>query len=165
MESILVLNADYTPINITDLKRAFNLIYKGKAEIIKHNIISPIVTELRNYKRPTIIRLLRYISIPFRKVKLNRNNIFRRDKFKCVYCEESNKNKLTIDHIHPKSKGGENSWQNLVTCCQSCNIKKDNKTLTESGMKLNYKPYKPTYIQFVKNININFQKEWLPFLV
>ena len=78
MESILVLNADYTPINITDLKRAFNLIYKGKAEIIKHNIISPIVTELRNFKRPTIIRLLRYITIPFRKVKLNRNNIFSR---------------------------------------------------------------------------------------
>lgn len=165
MESILVLNADYTPINITDLKRAFNLIYKGKAEIIKHNVISPIVTELRNYKRPTIIRLLRYITIPFRKVKLNRNNIFRRDKFKCVYCGESNKNKLTIDHIHPKSKGGENTWQNLVTCCQSCNIKKDNKTLIESGMKLNCTPYKPTYIQFVKNINIDSQKEWLPFLV
>ena len=96
MESILVLNADYTPINITDIKRAFNLIYKGKAEIIKHNIISPIVTELRNFKRPTIIRLLRYISIPFRKVNLNRQNIFRRDKFKCVYCGEKTKNKLRV---------------------------------------------------------------------
>lgn len=165
MESILVLNADYTPINITDLKRAFNLIYKGKAEIIKHNIISPIVTELRNFKRPTIIRLLRYITIPFRKVKLNRNNIFRRDKFKCVYCGEQNKTKLTIDHVIPKSKGGSNSWQNLVTCCKSCNIKKDNKTLEEVDMELKSIPYKPTYIQFVKNITISYKDDWLPFLV
>lgn len=165
MESILVLNADYTPINITDLKRAFNLIYKGKAEIIKHNIISPIVTELRNFKRPTIIRLLRYISIPFRKVNLNRQNIFRRDKFKCVYCGENVKNKLTIDHVIPKSKGGKNTWQNLVTCCKSCNIKKDNKTLEEVEMSLNYTPYRPTYIQFVKHITISYKEDWLPFLV
>lgn len=165
MESILVLNADYTPINITDLKRAFNLIYKGKAEIIKHNNISPIVTELRKYKRPTIIRLLRYITIPFRKVHLNRQNIFRRDKYKCVYCGEKTKNKLTIDHVTPKSKGGNNTWQNLVTCCKSCNIKKDDKTLEEVGMSLNSVPYRPTYIQFVKNITISYKDDWLPFLV
>ena len=165
MESILVLNADYTPINITNLKRAFNLIYKGKAEIIKHNIISPIVTELRKYKRPTIIRLLRYISIPFRKVNLNRQNIFRRDKFQCVYCGEKTKNKLTIDHVIPKSKGGNNTWQNLVTCCKSCNIKKDDKTLEEVGMILTSIPYRPTYIQFVKNITISYKDDWLPFLV
>ncbi len=165
MESILVLNADYTPINITDLKRAFNLIYKGKAEIIKHNIISPIITELKNFKRPTIIRLLRYISIPFRKVNLNRQNIFRRDKFKCGYCGEKNKSKLTIDHIIPKSKGGKNTWQNLVTCCKSCNIKKDNNSLEEVEMTLNCVPYRPTYIQFVKNITISYSEDWLPFLV
>ena len=165
MESILVLNADYTPINITDLKRAFNLIYKGKAEIIKHNNISPIVTELRKYRRPTIIRFLRYITIPFRKVHLNRQNIFRRDKYKCVYCGEKTKNKLTIDHVTPKSKGGNNTWQNLVTCCKSCNIKKDDKTLEEVGMTLNTVPYRPTYIQFVKNITISYKDDWLPFLV
>ncbi len=164
MESILVLNADYTPINITDIKRAFNLLYKGKAEIIKHNIISPIVTELKEYKRPTIIRLLRYITIPFRKVNLNKQNIFRRDKFKCVYCGEKTKNKLTIDHVIPKSKGGKNTWQNLVTCCKSCNIKKDDKTLDEVNMMLNTVPYRPTYIQFVKNITISYKDDWLPFL-
>ena len=164
MESILVLNADYTPINITDLKRAFNLLYKGKAEIIKHNIISPIVTELKEYKRPTIIRLLRYITIPFRKVNLNRQNIFRRDKFKCAYCGEKTKNKLTIDHVIPKSKGGKNTWQNLVTCCKSCNIKKDDKSLEEVNMVLNTVPYRPTYIQFVKNITISYKDDWLPFL-
>jgi 5-methylcytosine-specific restriction endonuclease McrA len=165
MESILVLNADYTPINITDLKRAFNLLYKGKAEIIKHNIITPIITEIRNYKRPTIIRLLKYITIPFRKVNLNRQNIFRRDKFKCGYCGEKTKNKLTIDHVIAKSKGGKNTWQNLVTCCKSCNIKKDDKSLEEVNMVLNTIPYRPTYIQFVKNITISYKDDWLPFLV
>lgn len=165
MRGILVLNADYTPINVTDLKRAFNLIYKGKAEIIKHNPIAPIITEIKKFKRPTIIRLLKYISIPFRKVTLNRVNIFRRDNFKCGYCGEKDRHKLTIDHIIPKSKGGKNTWQNLVTCCKSCNIKKDNKTLEDSELNLIIKPYRPSYIQFVKNITVDYIDDWLPFLV
>ena len=164
MESILVLNADYTPINITDLKRAFNLIYKGKAEIIKHNIISPIITELRKFKRPTIIRLLRYVSIPFRKVTLNRQNIFRRDNYECLYCGENNKEKLTIDHVIPKSKGGKNDWKNLVTCCKSCNSKKDDKLPTETLLVLRYQPYKPTYVQFIKKIKTKLTQEWVTFL-
>ena len=85
MESILVLNNDYTPLNITNLKRAFNLIYKGKAEVITFNKNKPIFTELKNYVRPTIIRLLKYISIPFRKVTLNRHNLFRRDRNRCLH--------------------------------------------------------------------------------
>tara|TARA_B100001769_G_C22104090_1_gene596317 strand:- start:2186 stop:2683 length:498 start_codon:yes stop_codon:yes gene_type:complete len=164
MESILVLNADYTPINITDLKRAFNLIYKGKAEIIKHNIIYPIITELRKFKRPTIIRLLSYVSIPFRKVTLNRKNIFRRDRYKCLYCGEKNKNKLTIDHVTPKSKGGKNTWENLVTCCKRCNSHKDDKLPYQTNLQLIYKPYKPTYLEFIKNITAEQSSDWTSFI-
>jgi 5-methylcytosine-specific restriction endonuclease McrA len=162
MENILVLNNDYTPLNITDLKRAFNLIYKGKAEVVTFNGEKPIITELKNYVRPTIIRLLYYITIPFRKVTLNRENIFKRDDNECLYC--GSKKNLTIDHVTPKSKGGKNTWQNLVTCCKRCNISKDSKTLKEANMKLKYNPYRPTYLQFIKNISIKDNSEWTDYL-
>jgi len=162
MESILVLNNDYTPLNITNLKRAFNLLYKGKAEVITFNENKPILTELRDYVRPTIIRLLNYISIPFRKVTLNRHNLFRRDRHQCVYCG-NNKN-LTIDHVIPKSKGGKNTWKNLVTCCQRCNTKKDSLSPAEAGLKLRYKPYRPTYLQFLRRVNGSFHNDWLAYL-
>ena len=162
MESILVLNNDYTPLNITNLKRAFNLIYKGKAEVITFNKNKPIFTELKNYVRPTIIRLLKYISIPFRKVTLSRHNLFRRDRNRCLYCGA--KRNLTIDHVIPKSRGGKNVWQNLVTCCKTCNNKKNDMTPEEAGMELTYPPYRPTYIQFVKNISISKNSDWLPYI-
>lgn len=162
MESILVLNNDYTPLNITNLKRAFNLLYKGKAEIITFNDKKPILTELMDYARPTIIRLLKYISIPFRKVTLNRHNLFRRDNNQCVYC--GNKKNLTVDHVIPKSKGGKNTWQNLVTCCQKCNTQKDNLTVSEAGLKLKYKPYRPTYLQFLRRVNGAFHEDWVDYL-
>jgi|TARA_R100000081_G_scaffold91511_2_gene69711 5-methylcytosine-specific restriction endonuclease McrA len=162
MEVILVLNADYSPINITGLQRAFNLVYLKKAEVVQYNN-NPIITEKRKYKRPAIIRLLRYVSIPFRKVPLSRENVFRRDRYHCLYC--GSKKNLTIDHVIPRSKGGKNDWKNLATCCKSCNIKKDNKDLDEVELELEYLPYKPTYIQFVKNININKKKNWLPYLL
>ena len=162
MESILVLNNDYTPLNITNLKRAFNLLYKGKAEVITFNENKPILTELRDYVRPTIIRLLKYISIPFRRVTLNRQNLFRRDQHQCLYCGD-NRN-LTIDHVIPKSKGGKNTWKNLVTCCQRCNTKKDNLSPAEAGLKLRYTPYRPTYHQFLRRVNGYFHHDWVTYL-
>ena len=162
MEVILVLNADYSPINITGIQRAFNLVYLKKAEVIQYNG-TPIITERVKYKRPTIIRLLRYVTIPFRKVPLSRENVFRRDRYHCLYC--GNVKDLTVDHVIPKSKGGKNDWKNLVTCCKPCNLKKDNKSIKEVEFELEYQPYKPTYVQFVKNINVNRKKDWLPYLL
>ena len=146
---VLVLNMDYSPINITTLQRGFNLVFKGKAEVVSHANKKPIITERKSYRRPTVIRLLRYIYLPFKKVNLSRQNIFRRDDHKCVYCGVQ-KN-LTLDHVIPKSKGGKNTarlWSfNLVTCCGDCNVKKGDKSLKESGMIMRHKPFKPTYDQ------------------
>jgi 5-methylcytosine-specific restriction endonuclease McrA len=75
-------------------------------------------------------------------VRLNRKRIYKRDNNQCVYCG-SEKN-LTIDHIIPRSRGGKNSWVNLVTCCSYCNLKKANKTPEEANMKMRYKAYEPT---------------------
>ena len=166
MENILLLNQDYTPLNVTTLKRGFKLVFKGKAEIISHDEFKPIETECKNYQRPTVIRLLRYISLPYRKVSLSRFNIYRRDGYKCVYCG-SDKD-LTLDHMIPKSKGGGNTWKNLVTCCGKCNRLKDDSSVEEflerTGYVMSHKPFKPTYAQFIKKMGGNVKDDWLPFL-
>lgn len=142
METVLVLNYDYTPLNVTTLRRGFVLVDKGKAEILRE-YENPIVTTVGNFVRPLIIRLLRYINYHKKKdLKMSRLKIYQRDGYKCVYC--GTHKKLTIDHVMPKSRGGLNTWENMVTCCFDCNSKKGNKTPQEAGMKMSVKPYKPS---------------------
>jgi len=107
MEKVLVLNYDYTPVNITNITRALKLVIKEKAEIVKEGT-AMFRSEKVTFKAPSIIRLLNYVKIKFFKVVLTKKNILIRDNFKCVYCD-SNKN-LTLDHLIPKSKGGKNDW-------------------------------------------------------
>lgn len=148
---VLVLNNAYQPINVTTLIRGFNLVFKGKAEILEHIAEKPILTDRKKYRRPTVIRLLRYVAVPFRKVHLSRQNIFRRDDYKCIYCNKSGDAKsLTLDHVLPKSRGGANTWINLVSCCSSCNVTKGDKTPEEAGMIMSHEPFKPTYLYFVE---------------
>jgi 5-methylcytosine-specific restriction endonuclease McrA len=158
---VLVLNNAYQPINVTSLSRGFKLVFKGKAEIVEHIPENPIITSQKSYKRPTVIRLLRYISVPFKKVPLTRQNLYRRDDFECVYCGD--KKDLTIDHFIPKSKGGNNGWKNLVTSCQNCNVTKDNKDvevfLEENNLTLKHKPFVPNYLYFI-NKYTGFHKSW-----
>ncbi len=162
---VLVLNMDYSPINITTIQRGFKLVFKGKAEIVTHEEENPIKTERKSYRRPTVIRLLRYITLPFRKINLNRQNIYRRDGHKCIYC--GSKNKLTLDHVVPKCKNGANTWKNLVTCCGSCNVKKGDKLvddfLLEYDLKMSHQPFRPTYLYFIEKIN-NLNTDWKQFV-
>lgn len=158
--SILVLNADFQPINVTTFKRGYNLVYKGKAEIIQYDSdAKPIVySQGKSMKRPLIIRLLRYISIPFKRVPLTKYNIYRRDGHQCAYC--GSKENLTIDHVIPKSRGGKSSWDNLATCCFKCNNKKSDKTPKEANMTLRVKLYQPTYQQFINGMMKADGKKW-----
>jgi hypothetical protein len=158
---ILVLNADYLPINVTTFKKAYKLVYKGKAEVVEE-CVDEIKTCFKQFKKPSIIRLYKYIHIPFRKVVLTRENIFKRDNYKCGYCS-INKD-LTLDHIKPKSKGGQNSWENLVTCCFKCNSKKGDRTPEQADMKLLVKPFKPNPFFFIRHINDNNEK-WKSYLM
>jgi 5-methylcytosine-specific restriction endonuclease McrA len=149
MENVLVLNYDFTPLNVTSLKRGFILVVKGKAEIIKSGL-EPIYTGVKDYARPLIIRLLNYISFYKKRLTPTRNRIYKRDNHQCVYC--GSKKQLTIDHVIPKSRGGNNEWENLVTSCFKCNAKKSNMTPDEAKMKLTQKPYCP---------NISFENQYL----
>lgn len=152
MDRVLVLNSDYTPINVTSLVRGFILVDKGKAEVLKTGT-TPIISGDKKYDRPLIIRLLSYVRFRIKSLRINRQRIFKRDNFRCAYCD-SQKN-LTIDHILPKSRGGDNSWINLITCCRNCNRYKDNKTPEEAGLKLKIKPYEPSIFSDVINPNIS----------
>jgi CRISPR/Cas system Type II protein with McrA/HNH and RuvC-like nuclease domain len=141
MTNVLVLNYDYTPLNVTTIRRGFILVDKGKAEIVKSDE-SPIIAGYKTYVRPLIIRLLKYIKHFSRNLRANRTRIYKRDNHQCVYCG-SNKN-LTLDHVMPKSRGGSNDWTNLVTSCFKCNLKKSNRTPEEAKMVMRHKPYTPS---------------------
>ncbi len=141
METILVLNSDYTPLNITTLKRAIVLVIKGRAEIIK-NDVNIIRSETITYTKPLIIRLFNYISHKTKNLRVNRQRLYKRDNNECAYC--GSKKELTIDHIIPKSRGGKNTWNNLITCCLPCNLKKGDKTPDEARMPLRFQPKTPT---------------------
>lgn len=143
MQQVLVLNFDFTPLNVTSLQRGFILVNKGKAEIVESDP-NPIITTYKEYVRPLIIRLLRYINYRGSGIRVNRQRVFKRDEFQCVYC--GSQKELTIDHVLPRSRGGKNTWTNLVTCCSKCNHKKGNKTPDEANMKLRKKPYEPTFV-------------------
>ncbi len=133
MDAVLVLNADFTPINTTTLLRGFVLVTKGKAEILKGGE-KPILTSVGEFVRPLIIRLLSYVNFRPVKSRVSRHKIYKRDNHECVYC--GTKQDLSIDHVIPRSRGGDNSWGNLVSCCKKCNSKKGNRTPEEANMKV-----------------------------
>ena len=156
MSQVLVLNYDYTPLNVTTFKRGFILVDKGKAEIVKSDD-SPINSGIKTYIRPVIIRLLKYIRHYTRVFRANRNRIYKRDNHQCVYCGSSRN--LTLDHVLPKSRGGKNDWTNLVTSCFKCNLKKADRTPEEARMVMSQKPFAPT----IANENVTLSKIWNDF--
>lgn len=112
---------------------------------------------------PSVIRLSRFIHVPYKRIELSRRNIIRRDGFRCQYCGIKS-SELTIDHIIPKSRGGSESWDNLVSACKSCNNKKGSHTPEEAGIHLLHKPSKPNHIVFIRQyMGIN-EENWKPFL-
>lgn len=158
----LVVDGSYMARSIISTERAFVIKYKGNAEIVaEYDDYFGLVSDLK-IKKPSIIRVPTYINLDFHKVPLTKQNVFKRDEYKCVYCESSDRKSLTIDHVIPQSKGGPNTWGNLVTACFDCNNEKDNLTLKEYGKEIPT-PTRPHYLMLMKNIG-DIPKEWKPFL-
>lgn len=160
--TVLVLNQDYQPLSICSVQRSMKLLFLEKAELLHDDPEKELSTTRTSYQYPSVIRLRNYIRIPYTKVVLSRRNIMRRDKFSCQYCAK--KSDLTIDHVLPKSRGGKDQWENLVTACEKCNVKKGNKTPQEAQMPLMRKPYRPIPITFFREYNGNVQDPWKPYL-
>ena len=164
MSQVLVLNASYEPLNITTWRRATVLMLKGKAESLEENSNHQI---RNNLKLPTVIRLRYFIKVPYRELALNRKNILQRDNFSCQYCFYSG-DQLSIDHVIPRSRGGQDTWENVATACISCNIRKGNRTPKEAKMPLKNKPHKPfntLSFEATKQINSGRHKEWSKYVI
>ncbi len=149
MEGVIVLNADYTYLNIIDWKRAIKLLIQKKVEVIRYGekIIRGFNQEIQV---PLIVKLIKFVRAVYRSsVPLSKKNIFIRDQYICQYCGRSCKKHPTIDHIIPKSRGGKFSWDNVVTACIQCNQKKGSKLPSEAGISLIKRPSKPTISEFL----------------
>jgi len=162
-DQVLVLNANFEPINICDLRRAFGLILTEKATLVS-NGRGYFYSINQKFPIPSVIRLQRMVHRPRAQVHLTRKEIFRRDHYTCQYCGHHSSN-LTIDHVIPKRLGGEFSWENLVTACSVCNHKKGGRMVHDAGMKLLRIPKPPPANAMYIFARSNFtDEEWLPFL-
>jgi 5-methylcytosine-specific restriction endonuclease McrA len=115
------------------------------------------------YPWPSVIRLSRFVNVPYKKVILSRKNVLRRDGYRCGYCGRGDL-PLTVDHIIPKAKGGTDSWENLVCACTFCNNRKGDRTPEEALMPLHIVPFKPSHIMFIKNVVGKLDENWKPYL-
>ena len=150
--NVLLLNASEEVISVINWKKAITLLHQGKARKPYHyNKTYSVRTVKGDYNLPAAIVLVRYVFIPMNRdtAAPTRRNIFKRDNHTCQYCGFVSKNpkKLTLDHVHPRSKGGGTQWTNLVTACPTCNSNKGSKTLKECDMQLINKPKKPTWMK------------------
>ena len=161
-KKVLVLNASYEPLNICNWKRAVILVFKGKAEQVEHN--GKVI--YANFNIPTVIRLRKYIKIPYKEIPLTRKNLMYRDHFSCQYCGVKT-NDLTIDHVIPSSRGGTDNWENVVASCQKCNVKKGNKTPKEARMHLLRHPRIPLgHLYFeVTRLAVSYFPNWQKYII
>jgi 5-methylcytosine-specific restriction endonuclease McrA len=137
----LVLNAGYEPLGVVSFKRALVLVMNEKATIIAADGEHPVFGMSGAWDRPSVIILRRYVRIPSgRNVPVSRRGVLRRDNSRCGYCGAS---ASTIDHITPRSRGGKDSWENLVACCLKCNNLKGNRTPAEMNWRLQFTPRAP----------------------
>jgi 5-methylcytosine-specific restriction endonuclease McrA len=152
MEQTLLLNASYEPLKVVHWRKAITLYCQGKVEVIAvHD------REIRavsvSFRLPSVIRLLRFVKIKrrFDYVPFSRANIYARDNHTCQYCSESFPiSDLTFDHVIPVVHGGRKDWENIVTCCVTCNRKKGGRTPGEAGMRLHRQPRRPDSVPAIR---------------
>jgi len=147
MQGVLVLNATYEPLSVISLKRAIVLLLKEKAEIIEA-AEAVLRSEHLSLPVPLVIRLVYYVRIPNRlALPLTRRTVFARDQYTCQYCgAQPGRGDLTLDHVVPRSLGGETRWENVVTACRVCNQRKGNQMPAQAGLRLRSEPRRPRYV-------------------
>ena len=162
-EPVLVLNANFEPINICTTRRAVGLLLAGKADMVV-NGRGHIRTVKQLLPRPSVIRLEAQIHRPRPHVKLTRREVFRRDNYTCQYCGKMDGG-LTVDHVIPRHYGGKTTWDNIVCSCIKCNSRKANRLPHEAHMRLIRKPVRPKWRPVISLVlgNHNHEK-WKDFL-
>lgn len=160
---VLVLNQNFEPLNICLVRRALVLLFNRKAEILE-NSRGSICSSKITYDVPSVIRLAYFVKRPNRRPRMTKWEVFNRDKFTCQYCGAKAKD-LTIDHVIPKKRGGNHSWENVVGACVPCNRKKAGRTPEEAAMPLINKPKMPTnYGVYVPMQHLTRYHEWEKYI-
>jgi len=155
----LALNASYEPLTIIPARRAIRLVLDQKAEILERDQERAFRSPRRELPFPTVIRLVRYVHVPWRfRRQVTNTFLFARDNYQCQYCgrhrgQLKGRQFLTRDHVLPISQGGDNSWQNVVTSCSPCNNRKGNRLPREAGMRLLGKPGEPNHVRLVWTVH------------
>ncbi|MGQ9479941.1 HNH endonuclease [Chloroflexus sp.] len=148
-QRVLVLNASYEPLQLISVRRALVLLLQEKAELVEA-AMQQLRAQSVTYSVPLVIRLVRYIRIP-RQLRLpcSRRAVFARDRETCQYCgQQPGRNNLTMDHVIPRSQGGQTTWENVVTACRDCNHRKGGRTPEQANMVLLSTPRQPQYLAF-----------------
>lgn len=187
MSEVLVLNRHFVAVALTSWRRAIKLVYLERADVVDEDYKTYSFKdwfELSQYMKdhpagfvytpkfkiaiPEVIALKFYDKVHFEEPRLTRKNIYEHYGYRCCYCgKKFSIDKLNIDHILPKSRGGKTEWDNIVTSCIECNLKKGNRTPQEAGMKLAIPPFKPhrrLKLAVVFNSNIKVPNSWQKFI-
>jgi 5-methylcytosine-specific restriction endonuclease McrA len=162
---VLVLNASYEPINVCTTRRAAVLILKERAEVLEERA-GALRSERLAMARPCVIRLIRYVRIPrdVHRRKITRKAVLARDAWTCQYCGHQATG-LTVDHVIPRSRGGESVWENIVASCAPCNRRKGNRTPHEARMHPANRPKPPGPTVFIRIASPRVPKAWEQYLV
>jgi 5-methylcytosine-specific restriction endonuclease McrA len=163
VEHVLVLNASFEPLNVCSVRRAHVLLYKRKAELLEA-IERPLRSATASHPWPLVIRLLDYVRVPrSTSRKISRRALFARDGWRCVYCGTA-AGRMTLDHVVPRSRGGESVWDNVVTACAPCNLRKGDRSLEVTGMSMRTKPRPPQPVLFIRLAAPSVPQSWKPYL-
>jgi 5-methylcytosine-specific restriction endonuclease McrA len=161
---VLLLNGNYEPLNVCNMRRAIALMLLGKAEVLldRH---APIATTRGGVRAPSVLKMRYTVRRPMPELRLSRHSVLARDNYTCQYC--SSRKELTIDHVVPRWAGGPHTWDNLVACCRRCNLKKGDKTPAQAQMKLARKPKRPHFVPYLSlplYLKAQVKEEWRMFL-
>ena len=161
MAKTLVLNATYEPLCVVPIRRAVVLVLKEKAEVL-HATDQELHSERSAFPVPSVIRLTYFVKVPFRaRAALNRRAVFARDGGHCQYCGATAEN---IDHVIPRSRGGQHVWENVVAACRPCNTRKEDRSLNEVGLVLRRRPTAPKELTWIIVAVGTVHPHWEPYL-
>ena len=178
----LVLNRSWVPIHVTTVRRALCLVFRDVANVVSPLTMQPygfeewlqdghssfddwVIGSTRRIAAPEVIQLTAYNRVPAHKAPFTRKNLFARDGHRCQYCGgRFRTDELTIDHVHPRSRGGPTNWTNCVLSCVRCNAKKGDRTPSEARMHMLKEPRSPSWSPYLGLSRTQHLSSWKPFM-
>jgi 5-methylcytosine-specific restriction endonuclease McrA len=161
-EAVLLLNSTYEPLNVINVKRALRLVMSGKAGSVESDGLG-IRTISTTFPQPHVVKMAYYVRRPIQRVKFTKRTVLARDSYTCQYCGVQTRD-LTLDHVLPKTLGGETIWTNVVAACRRCNGAKGGRTLKDSGFVLRRAPKEPRFLPYLRLVRNAYQKTWDKYL-